>query len=170
MTHRRLGVLVALALVAAGCGGGSGDQPTETTSAAEAGATAAGGVTTAESPLGEILVDGSGRTLYLFTNDTDGMSTCDSVCAATWPPVPATAADGSTLDEALFGEVTREDGPTQLTVAGHPVYLYAADVVAGDVSGQGSGGVWYVIDPTGAAITEGPASTGTTEPAGRYDY
>jgi hypothetical protein len=41
--------------------------------------------------LGTIVVDGTGRTLYVFDKDTASppKSNCDGDCAAMWPPVPA---------------------------------------------------------------------------------
>ena len=39
------------------------------------------------SELGKILVDGSGRTLYLFEADKEGSSTCYDRCAQVWPPL-----------------------------------------------------------------------------------
>ena len=43
-------------------------------------------VATASSGLGRIVVDGRGRTLYLFEKDTRGHSACSGACAAYWPP------------------------------------------------------------------------------------
>ncbi|MET0143594.1 MAG: peptidoglycan-binding domain-containing protein [Ilumatobacteraceae bacterium] len=37
-------------------------------------------------------------------------------------------------------------------IDGWPLYLFAGDSAPGDSSGQGQGGVWYVLDPTGNAI------------------
>src|SRR6266536_3343225 len=50
--------------------------------------TAAGGVMVAikSSGLGRILVDGSGRTLYLFEKDKGTTSSCYGACAGGWPP------------------------------------------------------------------------------------
>ena len=41
----------------------------------------------ASSPVGQILVDAQGRTLYAFTNDVNAQSTCTGTCAEAWPPV-----------------------------------------------------------------------------------
>src|SRR6185437_1782068 len=37
--------------------------------------------------LGTIIVDGRGRTLYMFAPDKRKSVTCHSVCAKIWPPV-----------------------------------------------------------------------------------
>ena len=44
-------------------------------------------VSAASSSLGRIIVDGRGRTLYLFEKDKRGHSACSGACAMYWPPV-----------------------------------------------------------------------------------
>ena len=44
-------------------------------------------VSAASSSLGKIIVDGRGRTLYLFEKDKRGHSACSGACATYWPPV-----------------------------------------------------------------------------------
>jgi predicted lipoprotein with Yx(FWY)xxD motif len=46
-----------------------------------------------------------------------------------------------------FGTITREDGKKQTTYKGMPLYYFAGDKKAGDVTGQGMGKVWYVANP-----------------------
>jgi predicted lipoprotein with Yx(FWY)xxD motif len=154
----------------AGDGGGDttvGDDGGATTSAGGGGSTttAAGeetaGVSTAESELGTILVDPDGFTLYVFTNDTGGESTCYEGCASTWPPVPGDTPIGGGLDASLFSTVARTDGTDQLTVNGQPLYRYSPDTNPGDTNGQGSGGVWFVVDASGSMI--GPEATGRSD-------
>ncbi|WP_329569018.1 COG4315 family predicted lipoprotein [Kitasatospora sp. NBC_01266] len=159
----------ALAALVAGCSSSSSSSSKSTSSSASApsvSATAApaSGVATlktANSPDGQILVDGSGRTLYLFESDTGSTSTCNGSCAAAWPPLLTTGAPNSSgVTASLVGTSTRADHTTQVTYKGHPLYLFADDAKAGDVNGQGAtafGGKWYVVSPSGAAIT----STGT---------
>ena len=83
-------VIAATGVVAAACGsGGSGyGQPASrsATSAPRPTGTATT-VTVSSSPLGQVLVDGSGRTLYLFRADTSTVSTCYDACADAfqWP-------------------------------------------------------------------------------------
>lgn len=108
---------------------------------------------TASSSFGTILVDGDGLTLYVFDNDSGGESSCYDACAATWPPVTGTAAAGDGVDASLIGSTERTDGTTQVTYNGMPLYLYAADSAAGDVNGQGVGGVWWVVGADGEKIT-----------------
>lgn len=102
--------------------------------------------------LGEILVDGEGRTLYLFLPDEQGDSTCYDDCAGNWPPLIGTAAPGEGADPALIGTVPRSDGSDQVTYGGWPLYYFAADTAAGDVNGQGVGDVWFVVSPGGEPV------------------
>jgi predicted lipoprotein with Yx(FWY)xxD motif len=110
------------------------------------------GVHTADTGLGTILVNSEGFTLYVFEVDVDGESTCYESCADKWPAVPASTDIGSDLDASLFGSVSRTDGPDQLTINGQPLYTYAPDSQPGDTKGQGVGGVWFVVNSSGATI------------------
>jgi predicted lipoprotein with Yx(FWY)xxD motif len=133
-------------------------------------ATEMDGVHVAETDLGSILVDPDGFTLYIFTNDSEGVSTCYDACADLWPPVSADTPIGSDLDGSIFGSVTRDDGMEQLAVNGMPLYLYTPDQSPGDTTGQGFNGVWFVVDPDGNMM-EASASDVSDEPEGDpYDY
>lgn len=129
------------------------------------------GVHVADTDLGSILVDPEGFTLYIFTNDTEGTSTCYDSCADLWPPIPADTPIGSDLDESIFSSVTRDDGLEQLAVNGMPLYLYTPDGSPGDTTGQAFNDVWFVVDPTGNMM-EAAASDISDEPEERdpYDY
>jgi predicted lipoprotein with Yx(FWY)xxD motif len=105
-------------------------------------------VVSSNDELGDFLVNGmGGKTLYTFTHDTDGTSTCSGECATAWPPftvaenVRLVAGEGA---EGELGTVAREDGSLQVTYNGMPLYTYAEDMAAGDTNGQGVGDVWFV--------------------------
>lgn len=100
---------------------------------------------------GDVLADGDGWILYLFTPDDRGDSTCYDGCAANWPPVPEIAEVGDGLDPTLLGTTARTDGTTQATYGGWPLYLFAGDAEPGDTNGQGVNDVWFVIDANGDA-------------------
>jgi len=131
---------VAVTPVAAGCGGKSTTSSTSAPATASSSGTAAGGATVAVSgsKLGNILVDGSGRTLYLFEKDKGTTSSCYSACASAWPPYTTTEAPqaGSGASAALLATTTRTDGKTEVTYHGHPLYYYAADSKPGDTNGR----------------------------------
>jgi len=113
---------------------------------------------TASTRLGTILVDSSGRTVYLFVADSGTTSSCNSAsCVQYWPPVLTTGAPqaGSGVNASLLGTTTRADGAVEVTYAGHPLYYFVSDKKAGDVSGQAInafGAPWYVVSPSGTRI------------------
>jgi len=186
---RRLLPLLAAALVLAACstGGASAtpsttapsvaptDAPSKVPSAAPpspsaaepegtANATAAT-IAVAQTSLGEIVVDAEGRTLYLFTRDTPGAATsvCNDDCAADWPPLLVEEGETAAAGQGVTGELgtaTRDDGTTQVTLNGWPLYYFAGDTAAGDTNGQGVNDVWFVVTPAGEAVEGG---SGTDE-------
>lgn len=106
---------------------------------------------------GKFLVDGQGRSMYLFEADKSSASTCSGPCAATWPPVTASAMPmaGGGVSQSLLGTTKRADGTEQVTYNGHPLYYFAADTGAGTAKGQGSkefGAGWYVLNAKGSKI------------------
>ena len=110
----------------------------------------------ATTDLGDVLIDAGGMTLYVFTPDAQGDSTCLEGCADRWPPVPEATAVGDGLDPALLGTTTRPAGDVQATYGGWPLYRFATDVAPGDVAGQGVGQVWYVLDAAGSPVMTAP--------------
>ncbi|MFL5514975.1 MAG: cupredoxin domain-containing protein [Gemmatimonadales bacterium] len=115
--------------------------------------------------VGAFLTDAAGKTLYLFTKDTTaGKSACTDQCAQNWPPL--TAQDGMALPAGVpgtLGTIQRADGTKQVTYNDIPLYTYAKDNEAGDVYGQGAGGVWFIVPP-GAQLGSYPAATGQGTP------
>jgi predicted lipoprotein with Yx(FWY)xxD motif len=124
------------------------------TTTAAAPAPAATNVKTAETSLGTILVDANGMTLYGFTKDEAGTPTCNDACARAWPPslVQAAPTAAAGIDPASVVAVPRADGSQQLKVGKWPLYLFSGDAAPGDVNGQGSGGVWFVVGADGKLI------------------
>ena len=114
-------------------------------------------VTTSGSRLGRILVDGQGRTLYLFEKDAKGRSSCTGACAAYWPPLLThgkPAAHGS-VKQSLLGVTHPGDGTSQVTYAGHPLYRFVQDTKPGQANGQGLdvyGAEWYVLSAAGTKV------------------
>ena len=165
-------VLVATGLFAAACGGGeatreaTGPQPSPSsevtsapppeTSPTSSSAPAVGiPITTGDSDYGPMLFDDRGQAIYLFDKETAGRPGCYGDCAIAWPPVLTTgtprAADATRAE--LLGTVARDDGSTQVTYAGHPLYFYAHEepgqVLCHDV--VDFGGRWLVVTPEGTA-------------------
>ena len=164
-------VALALGIAVAGCGGSSSSSAPASGGGTNAsggssgsygsgygggGSSSASAVTlkAASSPLGSILVDQDGKTLYLFEADSPNKSNCSGGCLNLWPPVMASgkAAAGSGVTAGMIGTAT---GSSQVTYAGHPVYWFSGDTKAGDTNGQGLddfGGEWYAISPAGKAV------------------
>ena len=113
-------------------------------------------VLVADSDLGQILTAANGMTVYLFTPDAQGTPTCTAACAQTWPPLTVDDASqlsgGDGVDAALLDTTEHPAGGNQVTYNGWPLYYFAGDSAPGDTNGQGQGGSWYVVDPTGNAI------------------
>jgi predicted lipoprotein with Yx(FWY)xxD motif len=157
-----LAAVALIAVVVAGCGGSSSATAgggSAYGAATPAPKTATGTVSTRQTKLGRVLVDASGRTLYLFEKDKGAMSSCSGACASIWPPLTAGKAKAGTgVVAAKLGTAKRSDGKTEVTYAGHPLYTYAGDQKPGDVQGQGLdqfGAEWYVLAPDGHKIDKG---------------
>ena len=192
------GAMAAAACALTACGGASGSAasapPAASSSrpAAPVPTSSGSGLdavlrATTNSTLGPIVVDGAGRTLYRFDNDSASppASNCEGACAKLWPPVlVGTQISLTGVNRSLLGTIKRADGTVQLTLHGWPLYRYAGDSAPGDVNGEGVGGVWFAARPTGAkALPAGSASStsasnsgnssnseNSTGPSGGYGY
>ena len=148
MRSLRSGIAIAVALVLVSVGAAL---------TARGSAAPATTVATGSSGLGRILVDGRGRTLYLFEKDRRGTSGCAGLCATYWPPV---LTGGKTIaskgaKRALLGKIRRGDGTQQVTYAGHPLYVFFGDARRGQTNGEGLtdfGAGWYAVSPAGKKI------------------
>ncbi|WP_212516201.1 COG4315 family predicted lipoprotein [Actinospica acidithermotolerans] len=161
----------ALAAVAAGCS----SSTTSTASGSGGSATTSSGaaiVKTASSSLGTVLVDGSGRTLYMFKHDTGSSPTCTGSCASIWPPDDTTGTpQGTGVSSSMLGTTASTTAhATQVTFDGHPLYYYSGDSKAGQVNGQGVQGIWFAVSPSGSAITTTPAPSTSSTGNGGYGY
>ena len=180
-------LLAPIALLAAACGSNSSSS-TASAPAASASTTTASSTTAASSTttalsspagaatseittkslpgLGTVLVNGQGRTLYIFEPDKRTKVTCTGGCATAWPPVKLTGAKATTggaVKPALVSSDPDPAGGRVVTYNGWPLYLFAGDSGAGTANGQAlnsSGGLWYVITPAGTVVTKKSSSGG----------
>lgn len=135
--------VMALAVVAAGCGGAIPSSN--------------GGPATLKQD-GQYLVDGQGHSVYLFEKDAEGESYCSGACAAVWPPLETSTAPraGAGIQTDALGTVKRDDGDMQVTYHGHPLYYYAADAsTPGRTTGEDIdqfGSSWYLVNTHGDPI------------------
>jgi predicted lipoprotein with Yx(FWY)xxD motif len=167
-----LGTVLAILVAACSSGGGTpspsaaapesvapaSEAPSSEAPASEAPASAAAGgavtVMVADSDLGQILVDGEGRTLYMFKPDEAGTPTCYDECEDNWPPLTVTGdvTVGEGLDASVFSTVDRTDGSKQVKAGNWPLYFFKNDAAPGDTNGQDINDVWYVVSPAGEPI------------------
>lgn len=138
-------------------------------------------ITTSHGPFGTMLVVGSGKysgyTLYFITSDASGKFGCTTTvltlggnslfCTspssdqhAEWPAITTAGAPvaGTGVSQSLLGTVTRKGIGTQITYAGHPLYLF--DQGPGQVTGEGWDepsvppfhGLWSLVAPSGMSL------------------
>ncbi len=127
--------------------------------------------------LGEVLVNGDGRTFYVLSSEKGGRITCtdENGCTKVWPdtelPEGVTAArPGSGIQPSLLGSV-RAGGSLYVTYGGWPLYTYSGDSGPRQANGEGItsfGGTWYALNPSGSPVTTRSPSGGhpTTTGAG----
>lgn len=170
---RRLTTISLLTLFAAalaGCGGGHRASPATTTTTAGAKNPAASFSVADVSGVGNVVVDGKGRTVYILTSGAKKNVPCTdaSGCTAVWPDLPlpdgtSAAKAGMGLHASLLGTMKESDGETYPTYNGYLLYEYASDAGPGQANGQGLtsfGGTWYVLSPSGNPITSGGSAGG----------
>lgn len=115
---------------------------------------AAPSVRVARTKLGRILVNGQGRTLYLYMKDRGTKSACSRRCAQVWPPATVSGAPtaGPGVAAAKLTTTRGASNGRQLVYNGHPLYTLTADVRPGQIKGEGFLGTWYVISAAGKRI------------------
>ncbi len=112
-------------------------------------------VSTRHTAVGSVLVGDSGLTIYLFSADSRGVSSCPAACTRSWSPVRSHGGKprGSALvPSEMIGSIVRKDGSYQVTLDGQPLYHYVGDRNPGDAKGQGLvefGGRWQAARPRG---------------------
>jgi predicted lipoprotein with Yx(FWY)xxD motif len=175
----RVASVLALAISAiaiAGCGSASSSTsstaaaaqpaPSSSTAASSTSESGAESIATTKGSAGTYLTADEGRAVYLWVADTGGKSSCSGACAKVWPPVETKGQPkgGDGVNASDLGTITRSDGSEQVTYKGHPLYYFIADKAKGATKGQGSnsfGAKWWLVAPSGSAITTGSTSAST---------
>jgi predicted lipoprotein with Yx(FWY)xxD motif len=108
--------------------------------------------------IGSVLVTSSGLVLYIFTHD-HGHNSCMAIsgCAETWPALKTSGKPtaGPGVHASLLSSVKLSGGGSQVTYAGHPLYLYAAITEPGVTSYVGVsafGGTWNALSASGHQV------------------
>jgi predicted lipoprotein with Yx(FWY)xxD motif len=112
-----------------------------------------------------IVVDGKGRSVYMFVLDTNGTATCTAqweehpLCYKVLPPVTGIPRAGAGIDASKLGTTKRNDGLTQITYNRYPLYYFKGgfgygvpDKKPGDLNGHGFYGMFYVLSPIGRRL------------------
>jgi predicted lipoprotein with Yx(FWY)xxD motif len=166
-----LGALLAFSLSA--CGGATSTGSSGSSSGAAPSSTGAV-LSTMNTSLGKVLVDGSGRTVYLLTSDAPHHSNCDASCLAYWPAVTAkTVPHRLPGISAPIATTAVSVGGKTLTVGRWPVYTFAQDAAPGDVKGEGVksfGGVWWAISPSGQPVKASAPSSSSSSGGSQGGY
>ena len=125
-------------------------------------------------PYGTVLVNSSGHALYVFAPDKAAKVTCVSGCAQVWPPLAlpggSKPAAGSGVKASLLGSDPNPSGGRVVTYNGWPLYTYVTDTAAGVAHGQGinsSGGLWYLMAPSGTVVK---GKGGSSSSSSSYPY
>lgn len=106
--------------------------------------------------LGPYLVGPNGLTLYIFPPDPLNKSVCSGQCLVNWPALNIDSPDQLTAAEGIpgtLGTIVREDdGTTQVTYNGQPLYYWVNDAAPGDTTGQAVGRVWWIASPATVSV------------------
>ena len=157
-------LMVAGALILSACqAAGSGSPAASAAVSAGSGAIT---LTVSHTSAGDALAGPDGKTLYIRTSDTGGTSSCTGSCASTWPPLAGTTVTAGAGVTGQFGTTTRDDGSTQVTHNGQPLYYYSGDQAAGDAKGQGIGGIWFIAPVGEASASQAAGASAAPSSAG----
>ena len=143
------GVLLGLAGLLAGCHPPPNPAASSSTSPSPTGPsyTLRTGQATVDGGTRTVLVDAQGFTLYFRSKDS-ASSVCSASCANTWPPLVQPSGSpipGPDLTGTL--RVTVNANGNQLVYNNLPRYRYSGDSAEGQANGEGSSGIWFVVEP-----------------------
>ncbi len=168
--------MATVAVVVAACGSsGTNSSAASAANHAPASGASTASVRIASGADGRYLVGSSGRALYLWVADPNDKSVCAGACTKFWPPLltksAPVAAAGVTAGQ--LGTITRSNGSQQVTYDGHPLYYFAEDTGTGSITGQGNDGFgakWWLVAPSGTAITKSGSSGAASAGSSRSGY
>lgn len=175
--------IVAATVVVAACGSPGGSTPSSTGGSAgsggnggNAGATAGIVSTRQLTGIGTALVNSSGMTLYTPKTPAEakGNIKCTGSCLSFWFPVTGSPADlASSGLPGKIGTIHRpDDGKTQLTYNGKPLYTFRLDTAAGQAHGNNFtdmfGGISFTWEVVVSHGTAGGAASPSFSPS--YSY
>jgi predicted lipoprotein with Yx(FWY)xxD motif len=170
--------LAAAAVLVAACGSPGGSTASSAGSGNSGNAAAAKGTVSTRklSGIGTALVNGSGMTIYTPKTpaEVNGKIRCTGSCLSFWFPVTASPAHlASSGLPGKLGTIHRsDDGKTQLTYNGRPLYTFRLDTAAGQAHGSnftdsfsGTSFTWEAVTASGKA-----GGAGSPAPSTSYSY
>jgi len=105
-----------------------------------------------------IVVNSKGAALYWLSGDSATHKKClDATCRTNWPPLTASSSKAKlTAAKGIKGKlaIAHRGGIFQVTLGGHPLYMFIADKAKGKANGDGVvafGGTWHVIKVAGSS-------------------
>ncbi len=182
---------IAVSLLIAACGGSSSSNTTTSGASTQAAAptsstSSAVLVKSASNPLGTILIDSQGMTLYHLSGEQNGKFICTSTaCVGIWHPLIAPSTSTPSGEVSSLGTIKRPDGTVQVTYKGTPLYTFTGDQQAGETKGQGikDVGTWSAVtissnstpatstSTSSTSATPAPSTGGSSgESSGGYGY
>ncbi len=115
--------------------------------------------------VGRTLVDAAGKTLYFADQEAGGAIKCTESCLTFWFPVEGSESTAKSM-EGLAVVKRSDNGMSQLTFEGKPLYTFKLDTGPGQNKGNnltdefdGTTFVWHAATTT-AAPTAAPSSSG----------
>jgi predicted lipoprotein with Yx(FWY)xxD motif len=115
-----------------------------------------------------IVVNSKGFALYSLTGDSARNPKCtSSQCMQFWPPIKVHANEKLSAEPGIKGKLGTwsHNGFMQLTLDGHPLYMFSLDKHKDAATGEGVvsfGGTWHVHVIGGGSRHHGATTTTTT--------
>lgn len=162
---------IAASLLIAACGSSSSSNTTSSAASTQPAAQTTSStssavlVKSAANPLGTILVDSQGMTLYHLSGEQNGKFICTSTaCVGIWHPLIAPSTGTPSGEVSSLGAVKRPDGTVQVTYKGTPLYTFTGDQQAGETKGQGikDVGTWSAVTTSSNSTPATSTSTSST--------
>ena len=125
--------------------------------------------------VGTVLVDRAGRTIYSPEQEAHGRILCTGSCLSFWLPVTVKSATGLHAAGGVTGMLgtihRRDDGLTQVTYNGRPLYTFRLDHAPGQAHGSnfsdsfgGTSFRWQAVTARGAAGAPAGGATPSSGP------
>jgi predicted lipoprotein with Yx(FWY)xxD motif len=104
--------------------------------------------------------------LYVHSTDTRRHSTCTGGCSTFWPPLLVSRQAAHHLGHVRgLGTFRRPNGRLQVTINGHPLYMFSGDKNLTAAMGQGFLNMWFTVRANGTTVHVVKANSAPAAPA-----